>query len=386
MLNVTGTWTYNTAVAWIVTHERNAARAIGIVTALQFLPLLFFGAWAGGIADRVNRRALLATANGAAAAIALVTAILVSTGHRSLLVLGATALALGMTTVFETPARQTMLGDLVDPEDVPSAVGLNGATMTGSRVLGSAIAGLLIATIGEAACIYLNALSFLATVIAVVMMDPSAASHDRTLAAARGGVRDGLAYVRARPSIRLPLISMAIVGTLALNQQVTTPLVAREVFDAGPGLFALFGVCSGVGALSGTLAMGRLRVTSSAIIGKASMWFGVGLLAFALAPWVVLSLAAIAASAFAQGFFISTTNARLQTQVDDAYRGRVMSLYAILFLGSTPIGSVIVSAVASAVNVQTAVAIGALAALASGGYVTARSRTVDVPATPATAP
>jgi hypothetical protein len=159
---------------------------------------------------------------------------------------------------------------------------------------------------------------------------------------------------------------MAVVGTLSINSQVTTPLIARITFHAGPGLFALFGAVQGLGALGGALTTASRREATVSFMARASLLFGVFLFAVAVAPWAALGLVALAASAFAGSLYISTTNARLQAVADDAYRGRVMSLYSILFLGSTPVGSLIVSAIAAATNPRVAMALGGVAALGTG--------------------
>jgi MFS family permease len=367
VLNVTGSWIHNTAIAWIVVRQHNAAAGVGLIVAMQFLPLLLLGAWAGALADRVDKRRILVAANSAAVLITLGTALLVSGGHRSVEVLAAMAFLLGVTTAFETPTRQSLLGQLVDGPDLPSAIGLNAAIMTGSRMAGSAVAGLLIVGLGSTACIYVNALSFIATIVGVLLMDPAAirATAPNT-AARRGQVLEGIRYAAGEPAVRFTLVTMAVVGTLAINSQVTTPLIARITFHAGPGLFALFGAVQGLGALGGALTTASRKEATVSFMARAALLFGVFLFAVALAPWAALGLVALAASAFCGSLYISTTNARLQAVADDRYRGRVMSLYSILFLGSTPVGSLIVSAIAVATNPRVAMAVGGAAALGTG--------------------
>lgn len=374
VLNVTGSWVHNTAVAWIVVRQEGAAAGVGVIVAMQFLPLLLLGAWAGAVADRSDKRRLLATANGAAALIALATAILVSTGHRSVTVLAAMALLLGVTSAFETPTRQSLVGQLVDQSDLPSAIGLNGAIMTGSRMAGSAIAGLLIVVFGSTICIYVNALSFLGTIAGVLLMREGEIRSIERAVRAKGQVRDGFRYAIREPAIMFPLLAMSVVGTLSLNSQVTTPLLARITFHSGAGLFAVFGAVQGLGAMGGALTAASRREATASMIARAALLFGVLLLALALAPWEWLALVLMAASAFAGSLYISTTNARLQHVADDRYRGRVMSLYSLLFLGSTPVGSVVVSAAAELTNPRVAIAIGGVAALGTGVVAIGRAR------------
>ena len=165
-----GTWTQATAVGWIVLRETHDSTGLGIVVALQFFPLLVLGAYAGTVADRSDKRRILVVANVAAALVALATALLVSGGYRSVAVLAIMSLLLGCSMAFETPTRQSFIAELVQPEDIPSAVGLNGATMTGARIVGSAIAGVLIALLGASICLYVNAASFAAVILALLMI------------------------------------------------------------------------------------------------------------------------------------------------------------------------------------------------------------------------
>ncbi len=374
VLNVTGSWVHTTAIAWIVVRQPGGATGLGTIVAAQFLPLLLLGAWAGALADRHDRRRLLAGANLTAALIALATGLLVTAGHRSVPVLATMSLLLGITSAFEMPTRQSLLGQLVGPEDLPSAVGLNAAVMTGSRMAGSAVAGVLILTLGSTTCLYVNAASFLATVIGVVLMRESEIRKSTPHAHGEGGVVEGVRYAMRRPEVRFPLVAMAVVGTFALNSTVTTPLLARITFHAGPGLFATFGSVAGFGALLGALTMASRREARVSLIGQAALAFGVLTLLMAMSPHPLVALPLLGCSSFGASLYISATNARLQSVADDNYRGRVMSLYSVLFLGSTPVGSVIVSAAAALTNPRVAVAIGGVAATATGTVALARLR------------
>jgi len=379
ILNVSGSWIHNTAIAWIVVRQHHAAAGVGLVIAMQFLPLLLLGAWAGALADRHDKRRMLIVANAAAAVIALATAVLVTTGHRSVSVLAVMALLLGVTTAFELPTRQSLVGQLVEPPDLPSAIGLNVAVMTGSRMAGSALAGLLIVLFSATVCIYINALSFLATILGVVLLRESEIRPTERAVRAKGQIVEGFQYAIGQPAVRFPLVAMAVVGTLALNNQVTIPLLARITFHAGPGTFAMFGAVQAFGAFCGALvAAGRKEATVS-VIARSALLLGVFLALVSISPWTGLALLFMACSGFVASLYISTTNARLQTVADDRYRGRVMSLYSILFLGSTPVGSVIVSTAAALTNPRVAIAIGAAAALGTGVVAIIRSRTEPDP-------
>ncbi|MGD9752687.1 MAG: MFS transporter [Acidimicrobiia bacterium] len=366
ILSVIGTWTQNTAIAWIVLQGRESSVDLGAIVALQFLPLLVLGVWAGAIADRTDKPRLLQVTNSVAGIIALATALLVSTGHTSLRTLGIMSLLGGVASAFETPARQTLAAELVRGEDLPSAVGLNGAIMTSSRLVGTAIAGVLIATVGATLCLYLNAVSFLAVVVAMQLMRRDQFNVVARSPRGKGQIRQGLRYALGHPEVRVPLAAMAIVGTLAFNQQVTTPLLARITFDAGPGLFAAFGSVGGAGALLGAITAAARRQAGAALIGYAAILLGISALAVALAPTAAVALPLLAIMSFGASMYVSATSTRLQHVADPAFRARVMALNAILFLGSTPVGSVIVSAVSDATNPRVAVGLGGVGALGTG--------------------
>ncbi len=366
VLSVIGTWTQNTAVAWIVLRQDNSALSLGLIVALQFTPLLLLGAWAGAIADRSDKPRVLQLTSVAAALIALATAVLVSNGHHSTPLLAAMALLGGCAGAFETPTRQSMAAELVPKADLPSAVGLNGAIMTSSRMVGTAVAGLLIATIGAPACLYLNAASFLAVVVAMHLLRREELFAVRRAAAGKGQIRQGLRYALREREVRLPLAALAVIGTLALNQQVTTPLLARITYHAGPTLFAAFGSVSGAGALMGALTAASRRQAGAALIGRAALLFGVAAVAVAFAPGPIAALPLLALTSFAASMYVAATNTRLQHVADPAFRARVVALYAILFLGSTPVGSIIVSAISAASNPRVAVGFGGAATILTG--------------------
>jgi predicted MFS family arabinose efflux permease len=374
VLSVIGTWVQTTAVGWIVLHETHDSTGLGVVVALQFLPLLVLGAWAGTIADRSDKRQILVLANVAAALVALATALLVSNGQGTVAALAVTSLLLGCAMAFEMPTRQSFIAELVQPQDIPSAVGLNGATMTGARVVGSGIAGGLLALLGASICLYVNAASFLAVILALLMMRPSELRPTQVIERGRRQIRDGLRYALHAPEVRFPLLAMAVVGTISLNSPVIAPLLARITFHAGPELFAAFGAAGALGALIGSLVAARALGSTVLLIGQAAFAFGAVYSLTAFAPWAWLAMVGLGAAFFFASMYIAWTNARLQQESDTAYRGRVMALYSIVFLGSTPIGSIIVSAVSEATNPRVAVLLGGLAAAGTGLVALARVR------------
>jgi len=267
---------------------------------------------------------------------------------------------------FETPTRQSFVAELVQPEDIPSAVGLNGATMTGARIVGAAIAGVLIAVLGASICLYVNAASFAAVILALLMIRRRELRPSIVLPRGRGQIRDGFRYVMRAPEVRFPLLAMAVVGTISLNSQVVAPLLARITFHSGPGLFAAFGAAGAFGALVGSVLAARVTHSSVSLIGRSVLAFGIVYSLVAFAPWAWLAMIGLAGAFFWASIYIAWSNARLQQESDDLYRGRVMALYSIVFLGSTPIGSIIVSVIAEATNPRVAVLIGGIAAVGTG--------------------
>lgn len=374
VLSVIGTWTQATAVAWILVRETGDGKALGLVIALQFFPLLLLGAWSGALADRLDRRHLLLGANIAAGLVALATAVAVASGHTSVSTLATASLLLGLTSAIETPARQSFVSQLVTPVDLQSALGLNGAIMTGSRLLGSALAGLLIATLGAETCLYVNAASFLAAIAALALLGRENLRASPRLARAKGQVRAGLRYAWRNVELRLPLLSMAVVGTLAFNAQVTTPLLARITFRAGPALFAAFSAAGGFGALLGSIRAASRRKAEAHHIAVTALGFGAMTLAIAAAPRVELGLVAMAVASFFGSQFIQACSARVQTVTASEFRGRVTALYSILFLGSTPIGSLIMSALIDATNPRFAYVLAGTTTVLCGVAVHLRSR------------
>ena len=216
-------------------------------------------------------------------------------------------LLLGVTAAFETPTRQSFLSQLVTRDDIPSAVGLNGAVMTGGRVMGASIAGILIAVLGASVCLYVNAVSYVAVIVALVMIRAHDLQPATVVPRARGQVRDGLRYAMRTPEVRFPLVAMAVVGTISLNQQVLVPLLARVTFGAGPGLFAAFSAAGALGALTGSLTAARVTTSTVSNIGRAACGFGVVYSLTAFAPWVWLALVGLAGAFFNASLYIAWT-------------------------------------------------------------------------------
>lgn len=360
-----GTWMQRVAQDWLVLTELSddSGLAVGIVTGLQFAPILFLTPYAGLLADRVDRRRLLIATNAAPAVIALVLGILVLTGRAELWHVYVLAALLGVTSAVDSPARQTFVADLVPPESLPNAVGLNGANFNSARLIGPAAAGLLIAAVGPGWVFVLNAASFIAPIVALLAMKRAellVLPHARP---GRGQLRAGFAYVRNRTDILVIMGIMAVTGSLGLNFQLTSAVMAREVFDRGPGEYGMLGSILAIGSLSGALLAARRRHPRVRLVIGAAFMFGAALTLAAVTP----TFWAYALSGILVGFFAATmmnsANSTLQLSTAPEMRGRVMALYMMVFLGTTPIGSPLVGWIAEAHGARWSVAVGGIASM-----------------------
>ena len=347
-ISVSGTWMQQTAQLWLILQlTHNNGTAVGLVTAFQFLPMLIFGAWGGVLADRFDKRKLLYGTQIAAGILALVLGVIVTTGTAAVWNVYVLSVLLGFVNVVDNPARQTFVLEMVGPEDLPNAVSLNSVVMNCARVVGPSIAGFVIEAFrngssdrlaGIAPCFYVNAVSYVAVIIALMMMEGSLLHRLPTVKRAKGQLREGLRYAWSERMVRTPLLMMAVIGTLAFNFQVVISLIATKTFHTGAGGFGtLYGVM-GAGAVLGGLSVASRRGVSYRRLITLSMVMGVTILVAAVAPTLVtegVALFAMGAAAFA---FVAVANTTIQLTAAPEMRGRVMALYAIAFLGSTPIG------------------------------------------------
>jgi MFS family permease len=363
-ISVSGTWMQGLAQAWLILKlTDNNGTALGVVTALQFLPMLLFGVWGGVIADRYDKRRLLYGTQIGAGLLALALGIIVSAGAAAVWNVYLLSFLLGFVNMIDNPARQTFVLEMVGRDQLQNAVSLNSVVMNSSRVVGPAIGGILIDLFGVGPCFYINAASYVAVLVALRMMDPAQLHRMPTVQRAKGQLRAGLRYAWSERMVRTPLLMMAIIGTLAFNFQVVIPLMATKVFDAGAGGFGILLAIMGAGAVLGGLAMATRKGISYRRLLALSTTMGVMILFCAVAPTLgteALALFAMGASAFA---FIAVANTTIQLTAAPEMRGRVMALYAIAFLGSTPIGGPIVGWISQQWGPRMGFAVGGVAAL-----------------------
>lgn len=372
ILSWSGTWMQWVAQAWLILRLTDSGLALGLVTALQWLPVLLFGAWGGVVADRFDRRRLLIATNASAGALSLVLGIATVSGFVGLWLVIAIAIVLGVVTAIDNPTRQTFTMELVGRDRLANAVSLNTATFTTARVIGPAVAGLLIAWVDVGPVFLINAFSFVPVILALLAMRAGELVPMPRTRRARGQIREGLRYVWNTPMLRTVLTIMAVVGTLQYNFHVLVSLLAKDTFGGDAQEFGLLGAVLGGGMLLGSLASAAVGRNGRRLLVGAGTVLGLCSLLLAAAPNIYFAGAVMIPLGMASMLFLTTMNSTLQLNSSDEMRGRVMALYFVLFLGSTPIGAPIIGWVAEAFDPRAALAVGGLATLGAMSYAAMR--------------
>jgi MFS family permease len=381
LVSLSGNWMQTIAEIWLILSLTGSGLAVGFTTALQFLPMLIFGAWGGLIADRVPKRRLLLLTQGLHMIAPLTMLALALEGALvPALVFGLVFLR-GCVNAVDYPTRQAFVMEMVGSDRVVNAVSLNSVLVHSARVIGPALAGVLIATIGVEPCFALNAASFAFMIWVLAGMDTEKLRPSEIAEREPGAVREGLRYVRREPELWIPLGLMAIVGTLGYNFQSVLPLLARFTFDGGPSTYAVLVAAMGLGAIIGALINGaRGSVTPMLLIGAAFV-FGLLSLLAAGAPTLTLEILALAPLGAATVTLAASINSSLQLASEPTMRGRVMALYSIVFLGSTPIGGPLSGWLSEAVDPRAALVMGGVAAIAGALFArVAFARVAQIPA------
>jgi MFS family permease len=351
---------------WLVLELTGSGTALGLVTSLQFLPVLLFGPLGGVIADRFDRRRILYVTSAVAAALAITLGVLVATDLVEVWMVYLLAMGLGFVFAVDHPTRQTFVHELVGSENLTNAVSLNSVVVNVARVIGPGAAGLLILNVGIAPCFFINAATYGGAVAAMSLMNPDEMHREARGVGGRGQLMDGLRYVRRTPEVLVPLIMMAVVGTLAYEFQVVLPLLARFTFEGDAGTYGAMTVLMGAGAIVGglvTAAMGKQPATA---LAWTAILFGAVHFASAWAPNLGTMLVAMVILGAVSIRFLAIGNATLQLATEPAMRGRVMSLWAVAFLGSTPIGGPIVGWIGENLGPRIAFGLGGAATLVCG--------------------
>jgi MFS family permease len=359
VISMSGTWMQGVAqVILVLTYLHGNGVAVGLIWAFQFLPLLLFATWGGLLADRFDKRRLLFATQSTAGSLALVLGILTASGEIRLWQVYLMAFLLGCVNAVDNPARQSFVSDMVGEDLLPNAVSLNSVVMNAARIIGPAIGGVFIVTVGISVCFFVNAASFAAVIVALALMRPAELRAHPRAPRGRGQVRAGLRYVWNAPDLRDSLLTMAVVGIFAYNFNVTIPLFAKETFHGGAGTFSLLMSAMGVGAVVGGLFVANRGRAGVGLLAGIGMVFGALIAVVALAPTLVIAVIEIVVMGAASIAFIAVANATVQLGAEPSMRGRVMALYATAFLGSTPIGSPLVGAVSDWTNPRVALLMG----------------------------
>ncbi|MFD3515323.1 MFS transporter [Streptomyces sp. NPDC058657] len=366
LVSVAGTWMMIVAQDWLVLSlTDDSAVALGVVTALQFTPLLLFTLYGGRLADRYDKRLLLTVANLVSAALALGLAVLELTGGTRLWHIHLFAFALGTVNAVEVPARMAFVSELVGPRLLPNASALSAAYFNTARVAGPAVAGLLISALGPGPVMLLNALSYLATVAGLRRMRASEL-HRPERTTGRGGVLDGLRYVGSRPDLLAPMVLVAVIGLAGFNFQLTLPLLAKTVFDADATSFGLLTAAFAAGSLLAALAgTGRRGRPPARTVVVSALAFGVLETAAGGAPGFTSAVVLLGLTGFASIYFAQAANHRIQLGSDPGYRGRVMALYTLILQGSTPLGALLVGLLAEGWGARSGLVVGGLVCTAA---------------------
>ena len=377
----TGSWLQRTAQAWLVLVDlQGSPAALGLLTALQFAPITVLTLFGGVVADRVPRRRLLIVIQTISSVQAITLAVLTLSGAIQLWHVYVLAFILGVVSAFDFPTRQSFVSELVSRDELQSAISLNSSVFNGARILGPGIGGLIIAAWGIGWCFALNAVGFLAVLTSLALLDT------RRLHETRRGPRgalwtqlaDGLRYAARQPRLRFTILVLAFIGTFGYNFGVVLPLLARQALGLDSVGFGSLNTAMGIGSLVAALGVvARLTPTDRGVLLAGGV-FSVLLLVVAFVPWYAVLLIVLVGLGLANVSYSALTNTTLQLYSDEAYRGRVLSLYTLLFAGTTPIGGALTGWLADAWGIRAALALEAgvciLAAVGGAVYLGWRSR------------
>ncbi|MDP9416732.1 MAG: MFS transporter [Actinomycetota bacterium] len=375
-MSVIGTWMQRVAQDWLVLTLTGSGVALGVSTALQFGPVLLLGLWGGVIVDRVDRRKLLIITQSLQALLAATLAVLALTDLVELWIVYALALALGLVTVVDSPARQAFVSEMVEPPDYVNAQALNSTIHNAGRLIGPAIAGLLIATTGVGAAFLVNAVSFVAVLVGLARMDASALRRVPPRRGDTGLVREGLRYVLGVPEMRAVLVLVAVVALFGQNFRVVLPLLARTTFDGGAEVYGYLTATLGLGAVLGALFSASRETATSWALVVSCLAFGVVNLVAAAVPTLGAAYLVMVAIGFVNIVFNTLGRTVLQLRSDPAMHGRVLALHGLVFLGSTPLGGPLMGWVCEVHGARAGFVVAGLTALAAGAVLLPRLRSL----------
>jgi len=366
-ISLVGSWMQTIAQDWLVLKLTGSGTQLGLISALQFLPILFFASWGGVIADRFDKRKILYYTQAALGLLALILGVVVALNAIQLWMVYVLALALGFTNALNNPTRQAFVFEMVGKDEIQNAVTLNSAQFNLARALGPAFAGILIATVGLALCFILNGLSFIAVLIALYMMRKSELSTPPPVPKTEGQVSEGFKYAFSTPELAVTLLVMAIIGTFAYEFSVSLPLFAKFTFNGDASSYAFLTASFGLGAvLGGFFTASRRQGQHNGLI-KSALIFGAAMLILSLAPNLFLASVALLFVGAMSINLTSLANSTLQLKSKPEMRGRVLALWTTAILGSTPIGGPIIGFIGEHLTPRWALALGGAAAVFAAG-------------------
>ncbi|MEU8589061.1 MFS transporter [Streptomyces sp. NPDC048664] len=365
----TGTWMQRIAQDWLVLSLTGSSTAVGVTTALQFLPMLLFGLYGGVLVDRLPKRPTLLVTQSAMGATGLVLALLTLSGHVQVWHVYVAAFAVGLATVVDNPARQSFVSEMVGPGQLQNAVSLNSANFQSARLVGPAVAGLLITGVGTGWAFLLNGLSFLAPLVGLLLMRSRELHVVERAPRGKGQLREGLTYVAGHPELIWPIVLVGFIGTFGFNFPVWLSAYADDVFHAGAGAYSLFNTLIALGSLTGALLAARRGTARLRLLIAAAAAFGVLEVAAAGAPSLWLfALLMVPIGIF--GLTVNVTaNTAVQMGTDPAMRGRVMALFMMVFMGGTPLGAPLVGWITDVYGARVGFALGGLVSAAAAGTI-----------------
>ncbi|HUC96028.1 MAG TPA: MFS transporter [Candidatus Saccharimonadia bacterium] len=365
-ISLTGTWMQTIAISWLVLLLTRSGTQLGLVIAAQFLPILIFGAWGGVIADRFNKRNILYVTQTLFGLLALILGLLVVSHQIHLWMVYCLAVSLGLVNVVDSPARQSFVIEMVGHKNLKNAITLNSTMVNAARVIGPSIAGILIATLGIGTCFIVNAISYLAVLYALFLMR-SKELHPAPISDREPGqIRAGLRYVWSIPKLKVTLLMMLIIGTFAYEFPVVFPLFATITLHGNAGTYSAMMVATGIGAVLGGLYTASHSVSKETQLIWIAILFGFSILITSIMPTLISALVILVFVGALSILFIALGNTTLQLTSEPTMRGRVMSLWTIAFLGTTPIGGPIIGFISDHSNPRIGLAVGGLSAITAG--------------------
>jgi MFS family permease len=368
IISFSGTWMQSIALSWLVLELTGSGAALGTVLAMQFLPTLLLAPLGGMLADRFEKRRLIIGTQTTAGLLALALGIITLTGVVELWMVYALAAGFGTVTALDNPSRQTFVMEMVGPDDVSNAVTLNSVVVNGARVIGPAVAGVVIATAGVGECFVFNAVSYVAVVTAMFLIRPDQLHESARSARAPRQVRDGFRYAWSEPTLRTTIIMLALIGTLTFEFSTTLPMLAEFTFGAGATGLAIMTAMMGGGAVIGGLAVASAGPPTPQRLIAVAAAFGVAVAAIAVMPSIGLVYVVMPFVGVTSVSTIAWSNATLQLHSDPKMRGRVMALFSMSLIGTTPIGGPIVGWLGDHTSPRVSLLVGAVGALAASAF------------------